>query len=78
MRTDLQYSIHPARYAKGKVAIQTPGVDGWKSLAALILTAEIAPRARWSGRERSYIVSQAQADRFVRAIAGARVKNEAL
>ena len=48
MRTDLQYSIHPARYAKGKMAIQTPGVGGWKSLACLILTTEIAPSARYS------------------------------
>lgn len=67
-RTDLQYSIHPARYAKGKIAIQTPGVGGWKSLACLILTTEIAPSARYSGRESSYIVSPRQAARFVSAI----------
>lgn len=67
-RDDLQYTINDARYARGKVAIRTPGINGWKSLAALILTTEIAPNARWSGRERAYIVSRAQADRFVLAI----------
>jgi hypothetical protein len=68
MRTDLNYSIGNARYAKDKISIRTPGFDGWKSLAALILTTEIAPNARWSGRERAYIVSKAQAARFVSAI----------
>jgi len=67
-RTDLEYSISTAKYAKGKVAIRTPGVDGWKSLAALILTTDIAPNARYSGREHAYIVSPAQAARFVQAI----------
>ena len=73
-RTDLEYTINNARYAKGKIAIRTPGIDGWKSLAALILTTEIAPNARWSGRERAYIVSQAQASRFVKAIEGQEQK----
>ena len=68
MRADLQYVASNARYAKGKVALRIPGVDGWKSLAALILTTEIAPHCRWSNREKAYIVSRAQAARFVRAI----------
>jgi hypothetical protein len=71
-RPDLQYTIGNARYAKGKIAVRTPGIDGWKSLAALILTTEIAPNARFSNRESSYIVSRAQADRFVKAIEAAQ------
>lgn len=26
---DLEYSAQPARYAKGKIALQVPGIDGW-------------------------------------------------
>lgn len=73
MRTDLQYTAQPARYAKNMVALHIPGVDGWKSLAALILTVEVAPNCRYSNRERAYIVSRSQADRFVRAVAEAHV-----
>lgn len=68
MRTDPQYTIADARYAKGKIALRTPGVDGWKSLAALILTVDIAPNVRWSNREKAYIVSRTQAARFVGAV----------
>ena len=71
MRTDLQYRAQPARYAKGKVALHIPGVGGWKSLAALILTLEIAPNCRYSNRERAYIVSTSQAERFRLAVLAA-------
>jgi len=71
MEADMQYTISDARYAKGKVALRVPGVDGWKSTAACILTFDVAPNARWSNREKAYIVSRSQAARFVRAIAEA-------
>lgn len=73
MRIDLQYTANPARYAKGKIALHIPGIDGWKSLAALILTNEIAPNCRYSNRERAYIVSPAQAFRFACAVKNAEV-----
>ena len=66
-----RYTRNPARYVKGMVALQIPGVGGWKSTAACILTFEIAPNARYSGRERSYIVSSRQADRFESAVKAA-------
>jgi hypothetical protein len=65
---DLKYTLSRARYAKGKMALHIPGIDGWKSTAASILTFEIAPNARYSGREKSYIVSPSQAARFVKAV----------
>ena len=73
---DLQYTISDARYAKNMVALAIPGIGGWKSLAAMILTTQIAPRARWSGRECAYIVSKPQAARFVYAIEEIRLKRE--
>jgi len=74
---DLVYVRTSARYAKGKIALTIPGVGGWKSTAALILTTKIAPNARFSHRERAYIVSVHQADRFEQAIADLRIKREA-
>ena len=68
MDQDLRYTMTDARYAKGKVALRIPGCDGWKSTAACLLTFKIAPNARWSGREEAYIVSRAQAARFIRAV----------
>lgn len=68
MRSDLQYTAQAARYAKNMIALRIPGVDGWKSLAALILTNEVAPNCRFSNREKAYIVSRTQAARFIRAV----------
>jgi hypothetical protein len=68
MDADLQFTMKNARYAKGKVALHIPGVDGWKSTAAMILTIEIAPKCRYSHRENAYIVSRSQAARFVHAL----------
>ena len=74
MRPDLQYTASPARYAKGKIALRIPGIDGWKSLAALILTIEIAPNCRYSNREQAYIVSRSQAARFAQAVSNANAE----
>jgi hypothetical protein len=74
---DLQYTMNDARYAKNMVALHIPGIDGWKSTAASILTFEIAPNARHSGRERAYIVSKAQAARFVKAVEECRDRRAA-
>lgn len=57
------YTIKPARYAKGKMAIHCkPDGSGWKTLAALIVSA--MPGVRYSGRESSYIVSPRCATKF--------------
>jgi hypothetical protein len=73
MIDDLAYTMNDARYAKDKVALHIPGVDGWKSLAACILT--IAPNCRWSNREKAYIVSKRQAERFVQAVNELRLRH---
>lgn len=74
---DLQYTMNDARYAKNMVALHIPGIDGWKSTAASILTFEVAPNARHSGRERAYIVSRAQASRFVKAVEDCKARRAA-
>ena len=57
------YTIHPAKYAKGKLAIHCkPDGTGWKTLAMLILSD--MPGVRYSNRESSYIISPACARKF--------------
>lgn len=75
---ELQYTRNHARYAKDMIALRIPGIDGWKSVAALILTIEVAPNARYSNREHCYIVSQRQADRFEKTVEDARIKRALL
>ena len=72
----LQYQRSPAKYAKGKVALHVPGIGGFKSIAGSILTNEILTRNTFSNRERAYIVSPAQADRFESAVEAVRVRWE--
>lgn len=76
MDSDLQYAMSPARYAKGKLALRIPGVGMWKSLAALILTNDVAPNVRFSNRESAYIVSNAQYLRFVQAVDAAQKRRD--
>jgi hypothetical protein len=73
---DLKYQLSPASYAKGKMALHIPSKDGWMSLAACILTQQVAPNCRFSNREHSYIVSPCQAERFEKAIAAEKVRRE--
>lgn len=73
---ELVYTRTPARYAEGKVALQVPGVGMWKSLAAIVLTTQIAPNARYSNREHSYIVSPRQADKFESTIESLRLERQ--
>jgi hypothetical protein len=62
------YTIRPARYAKGKVAIccKSNG-SGWKTRAMLL--AERLANGRYSGREKAYILSPSAASRFERLYA---------
>lgn len=55
------YSIGPARYAKGKLAIRASNGTGWKS--PLENLAE-ALGGRWTHRDGAYLVSPASAKAF--------------
>jgi hypothetical protein len=56
------YTITPARYAKGMMAVRCPSTDGWKTRAARL--AGYFARERYSGREHAYIMTRAAALRF--------------
>jgi HNH endonuclease len=59
------YTIHPAHYAKGKLAVHCkPDGTGWKTLAALIISD--MPGVRYSNRESAYVVSPGCAAKFDR------------
>lgn len=65
MTEDLKqtYTISPARYAKGKLALHCkPDGTGWKTLAALII--DRMKGVRYSNRERAYIISPTCARKF--------------
>lgn len=59
---DGTFTIRPARYAKGKVIVQTPSTTGFKSRAARL--AGHISRDQYTGREHGYVMSPAQAERF--------------
>ncbi len=61
----LTYHRSNARYAKGMQALTAPAPDGFKTTAAVILS---QMNARWSNRERAYIVSPSTADTFEAAV----------
>lgn len=67
----MTYTISPAKYAgrwngKPQLAVRCPSDDMFKSRAARIMG---ALNARYSGRERAYIVSPAKAAKFERLFA---------
>jgi DNA polymerase III sliding clamp (beta) subunit (PCNA family) len=55
------YSIGKARYAKGKMAIQAPSTDGYKTRGECLAQ---ALGGRWTSRESAWIVTPRQAERF--------------
>lgn len=62
------YTIHPAKYAKGKFAIYCkPDGSGYKTLAALIISE--MPGVTYSNREKSYICSPGHAAKFEKKLA---------
>lgn len=65
--TIIDYTLRPARYAKGKQALSTPSTDGWKTRAGRL--AERLANGRYSGREHAYILSSSAAVRFERLFA---------
>jgi hypothetical protein len=67
------YTVSPARYAKGKLAIHCkPDGTGYKTLAALIISQ--MKGVRYSNRERAYIVSSRCAAKFEAELA--RIEKE--
>lgn len=66
-RTKPDYLVRPARYAKGKMAVQCPSPDVYKTRAARL--AEALARGRYTGREGAYIMSPGRAAKFERLYA---------
>ena len=67
------YTIGPAKYAKGKLAIHCkPDGTGWKTLAAQIISG--MKGVRYSNREHAYIVSPGRAKKFEAELA--RIEKE--
>lgn len=60
--TDHAYTISPARYSKGNMAVRCPSSTGWKTRAARL--ASRLANGRYTGREQAYIMSAAAAKRF--------------
>ena len=57
------FTIHPAKYAKGMMAVHCKADGtGWKTLAALVISQ--MPGVRYSGRESAYICSSGRAAKF--------------
>lgn len=56
------YSVRPARYAKGYVAVTCPSIDGFKTRASR-LAAAIA-RNRYTHRETAYLMTPLKALKF--------------
>lgn len=56
------YSIQPARYAKGMLAVRCPSNTGYKTRAARLLGDGL--KCRYSNRELSYIVPPTKLARF--------------
>lgn len=65
--TDYEYTVSPARYAKGKLIVRCPSADGFKTRAARLIGDGL--HARWTHRERGYIASPAMVAKFERMFA---------
>lgn len=57
-----EYTSRPARYSRGNIAVQCPGVGGWKTRAGRL--AEAVCRGRYTNREKSYIMTPSQFKKF--------------
>jgi hypothetical protein len=56
-----EFTIRPARYAKGKALVQAPSGDGYKTRASRLAE---AVGGKYTGREDGYTMSPKQAERF--------------
>jgi hypothetical protein len=59
------YTISPARYAKGKVVVCCPSTDGYKTRAAYLATAK-GIGGKYVGRSGGYTMSPSAAKKFKR------------
>lgn len=59
-----EFTMFPARYAKGKVIIRAPGRDGYKTRAARLAGDGLG--LQYVGRSNGYTASPSQAERFKR------------
>jgi hypothetical protein len=64
---DNAFKIDPARYAKGKVIVQTPSDTGWKTRAGRL--ADTIARGNYTNREKGYVMSPSQAEKFQKLFA---------
>ena len=55
------YTITDARYAKNAIAVRCPSDDGYKTRAGRLCD---YLRARWSNREKAYIMAATKRKRF--------------
>lgn len=62
------YTMGPARYAKGMIAVRpTPNGSGFKTRADYL--AHRLANGRWTGRECAYILTPTASERFIRLYA---------
>lgn len=62
------YTIAPARYAKGKVVVRCPSTDGYKTRAAYLAAAK-GIGGKYVGRSGGYTMSPSAAKKFERLYA---------
>lgn len=65
--SDPNYTIQPARYAKGMLAVRCTSRTDMKSRAARLIGDGL--RCRWSNRERAFIASPTKVAKFERLFA---------
>jgi hypothetical protein len=62
----VQFRFAPARYAKGMIAFQADNDSDWKNRPLRL--ADAVSGARYSGRERAYLMSRSAANRLLRLL----------
>jgi hypothetical protein len=60
--TEQAYTVTPARYSKGNMAVRCPSSTGYKTRAAYL--AHRLANGRYTNREHAYIMSATAAKRF--------------
>jgi hypothetical protein len=64
-----RWAISPARYAKGQCSLVSESAGGYKTDVSWLAEGQ---RARWSNRERAYILSPSKALRISRLLGGGK------
>jgi len=64
-----RWAIAPARYARGQCALTSDSAGGYKADVSWLAEGQ---RARWSNRDRAYILSPSKAQRIVRLLEGSK------